>query len=217
MSMHSNKIKTLYQRIPLWKQLYYKWRSIRGVPLRKKFFVGYDLEANTYWEFYLDRQQTRPRRLVEPYKPQPLLFDYFNKLPIQWTQWLRYTRRVPPTIEEILKDEERIRNLQALSQFKEHEQTYNKHLQQEKIHQNLQKELHKLEEKEDKNRHDDAVNAARFMQKSGYDLNETIQHQEVKEKPNTKLDRDASSLAHDPWKRADTSDHPQEATMTPRR
>ncbi|OBA14317.1 uncharacterized protein OGAPODRAFT_9851 [Ogataea polymorpha] len=73
--------------IPLWKQLYYKWKSLRTIPLRKKFFVGYDLTGNTYWEFFVERKKgIRPRRLYQPYKPQEFIVDYYENIPVQWLQ-----------------------------------------------------------------------------------------------------------------------------------
>ena len=213
----AQKLKEFYSRVSVWKQLYYKWRGLKGVPLRKKFFVGYDLDANTYWEYFQDGKHLRPRRMVEPYEPQKLIFNYFDKVPIQWAQWLKFSRKTPPSIFDILQDEERVRKLQIMSQFKEGEQLYNKELHQQRIEENLNRELGKIQNKNDRENQSTAENAAIAMQKSGYDLN-NLSHLEIKSKSNAKLETDASSLAEDPWKQAaQSNDQPQEATFKPRR
>lgn len=208
----SDKIKAFYNKVPVWKQIYYKWRSLKGVPFRKKYFVGYDLDANTYWEFYLERQQARPRRIVEPYEPQKLLFNYFDKVPIQWAQWLKYARRTPPSIFDIIADEERIKKLQVLSQFRDSEQLYNKELKQQKIDYNLQKELSKLEaEKAER-----AENAAKIVQRAGVDASSLAKNQDIKTKPGVKLHSD-NEVSDDPWKKADqhSTEQPEESTINP--
>lgn len=61
------------------KRIYHKWKALRTVPFRKKFFVGYDLDGNTFWEFHDPNNPTRLRRIVE-YRVKNLPFvDY--KLP----------------------------------------------------------------------------------------------------------------------------------------
>lgn len=210
MESAADKLKAFYKKVPVWKQLYYKWRSLKNIPFRKKFFVGYDLDANTYWEFYLDKNQQRPRRLVQPYSPESLLFNYFDKIPIQWSQWLKFARKTPPSIFDILNDQERIKKLQIMANFKDSEQQYNKQLKQSKIDSNLQKELSKL--------NNNASNAAKIVQRSGYDL-DNLTHKEIKHKSNEKLKTDSSSLndkKNDPWSNASkSSDQPENATMTP--
>ncbi|GMG27023.1 unnamed protein product [Ambrosiozyma monospora] len=103
--------------VPVWKQIYYKWRSIRSVPFRKWFFMGYDLKGNTYWEFVLEKSpQTmlRPRRIYQPHHQQKFIYDYFQAgVPISWAQWLRYTRATPPTIPELIKEEQRLHMVKA--------------------------------------------------------------------------------------------------------
>jgi NADH dehydrogenase [ubiquinone] 1 alpha subcomplex assembly factor 2 len=224
MSTPAEKLRNLYARIPAWKQIYYRWRALRGVPFRKRFFVGYDLDGNTYWEFFQDGLTRRPRRLVEPHEPQKHLFNYFEKVPIQWAQWLKFSRKQPPSVFDIIEDEERVRKLQIMTQFRDSEQLHNKQLHQQKVEQNLQKELHKISSSGAEQQH--AERAARTMQQSGYDLEKTLQHKEIKSKSNVKLETDASKTANqeeeenaiDPWKQASTSsDKPDEANITPRR
>lgn len=47
------------------RQMYFKWRSLRNVPFRKKFFIGYDLDGNTYWEFYNENNPYKARRIID--------------------------------------------------------------------------------------------------------------------------------------------------------
>ncbi|KAK9477185.1 hypothetical protein V1514DRAFT_283584 [Lipomyces japonicus] len=91
-----------------WTQLYNKWRSIK-IPLRKKFYVGQDLDGNTFWEFENKNMPSRPRRIVQLRNRTQAYIDY--KLPPQWNQWLRYVRHDPPTIEELQNEELRLATL----------------------------------------------------------------------------------------------------------
>lgn len=157
-------LKRFYQRMPVWKQLYYKWRAVRGIPFRRKFFVGYDLDANTYWEFYVEgvRPGIRPRRIVQPYEPEALLYNYFDKVPIQWAQWLKFSRVTAPSIFEILKDKERVKNLKILADFKDSQQVMNNDIINEKINMNLNRELNKIDQ--------NSKNAANLLKNSGYTI-----------------------------------------------
>lgn len=216
MSGAADKLKQFYQKVPVWKQLYYKWRSLKGIPFRKKFFIGYDLDANTYWEFYLDKKNPniRPRRLVQPYQPESMLFNYFDKVPIQWAQWLKFARKSPPSIFDILNDEERIKKLQIMANFKDSEQLMNTQIKQQTIDSNLQKELSKLESA----REEKAQNAAKILQRTGYDLNDSLSHKDIKHKSNDKLkpDHQPPSDNNDPWAAAQkSSDEPEKATVNP--
>lgn len=172
------QLQRLYSRVPFWKQMVHRFQAM-PFPLRRKFFRGYDLDGNSYWEFYLERQQVRPRRIVEPIAPQSLLFNYFDKVPIQWTQWLRYARHDAPTPMELIKEEERIEKLQALAQIKDQEQTWNKALIDDKIEKNMYKEMDKLH----------AQNAVDALDRVGLSP-EINQQEQKKEKEN------------DPWKQA---------------
>ncbi|KAG7810396.1 hypothetical protein KL921_002891 [Ogataea angusta] len=131
--------------IPLWKQLYYKWRSLRTIPLRKKFFVGYDLTGNTYWEFFVERKKgIRPRRLYQPYKPQEFIVDYYESVPVQWLQWLRYTRLRPPSLEELVEDKMRIERIQQLAQLKDQQLQYKELQKDEAIGRSMEKALRNI-------------------------------------------------------------------------
>ncbi|KAG6054739.1 hypothetical protein E4U17_003502 [Claviceps sp. LM77 group G4] len=75
---------------------YYRWKTLR-LPWRKRFFIGYDLQGNTYWEFKLTSADTRMRRIVNyPSKT----YNSQVKVPPLWHQWLRYARNTPPSLDE---------------------------------------------------------------------------------------------------------------------
>ncbi|EGW32233.1 mitochondrial complex I, 17.2 kd subunit [Spathaspora passalidarum NRRL Y-27907] len=106
-------IKSKYS---LYKRLLHKFQARRDIPFRRKFFIGYDLHGNTYWEFTIDGQVNNLRRKLEPYRKQFFEADYFKTIPPQWLQWLRRTRNVPPTLEELLQDEYRQARIKMLAQ-----------------------------------------------------------------------------------------------------
>ncbi|CAN6664920.1 hypothetical protein TRVA0_036S00936 [Trichomonascus vanleenenianus] len=94
------------------KQMYHKWRALKSVPFRKKWFIGYDLDGNTFWEFQNYNDPLRMRRIVE-YKAKNLNYvDY--KIPPQWHQWLRHNRPASPTLEELAADKIRQDALKGL-------------------------------------------------------------------------------------------------------
>ncbi|EGS20514.1 uncharacterized protein CTHT_0023460 [Thermochaetoides thermophila DSM 1495] len=100
------------------RRLWYKWKMLR-LPWRRKFLVGFDLSGNTYWEFLLRGQTPGPgsryRRIVQ--YPRGTHHGDVKVSPA-WHQWLRHTRRDPPSIAEQLADVERqtrIRQLAALA------------------------------------------------------------------------------------------------------
>lgn len=139
------RLKQFQVLVPFRKQLYFKWRSLRNVPFRNKFFVGYDLDGNTYWEFSLDKSvATRPRRIFEPRISQVNIHSYFEMIPIQWVQWLRYSRKYHPSLEDLAKEEVRVEQLRALSAFRNEEQKWNREMADQRIEENLQRELHRL-------------------------------------------------------------------------
>lgn len=218
----AEKLKEFHKKVPVWKQLYYRWRSLRGVPFRRKFFVGYDLDANTYWELFLDRGQVRGRRVVQPHEPQKMLFSYFDKVPIQWAQWLKYARRTPPSIYDLIADQERLKKLQIMASFRDSEQLYNRQLKEEKIDQTLQKELSKLEAASQEK----AESAAKIVQRSGFDADKSISHDKIKHASDAKLQTDAQKQEQEegsganPWAAADAAasgkkDTPEKASVKP--
>lgn len=81
------------------------------MPFKSKYFVGYDLDGNSYWEFKNVNNPGRYRRIVEPVNPDLSLVDH--KIPPQWMQWLRFTRPNHPSLQELLADKQRQELLQA--------------------------------------------------------------------------------------------------------
>ncbi|RFU79927.1 hypothetical protein TARUN_2271 [Trichoderma arundinaceum] len=81
-------------------QAWYKWKALR-LPWRRRFLIGFDLEGNTFWEFRLTRgtkeSSERWRRIVS--YPRSTHYSQVKVSP-QWHQWLRHTRREPPSLEE---------------------------------------------------------------------------------------------------------------------
>lgn len=141
----------------------------------------------------MERQQTRPRRIVEPINPESLIFNYFDKVPIQWAQWLRYARHEAPTPMELIKEQERVQKLQALASIKDQEQAWNKALIDDKIEKNMYKEMDKLH----------AEQAVDALNRSG--LSPEQQQKQQQEE--------------DPWKKAQMEEekNQREAVFTPRR
>lgn len=99
------------ENIPRWRQWFFYYKSWRNVPFRKRFFVGYDLLGNTYWEFKLQSSDSKLRRKMQPGKRQAFILDYFDQIPVQWHQWLRYTRPDPPSLQELILDQHRLLTL----------------------------------------------------------------------------------------------------------
>ncbi|TID29593.1 hypothetical protein CANINC_001867 [Pichia inconspicua] len=166
------------------------------------FFKGYDLDGNSYWEFYLERQQTRPRRIVEPLNPERLIFNYFDKVPIQWAQWLRYARHEAPTPIELIKDQERVKKLQALASIKDQEQAWNKALIDDKIEKNMYKEMDRLHAEQ-------AVDA----------LNRSGPPEQQQQNQQQQQQQQQQQHQEDPWKKAQMEEekNQREAVFTPRR
>ncbi|KAL6871090.1 hypothetical protein J3F83DRAFT_734213 [Trichoderma novae-zelandiae] len=81
-------------------QAWYKWKALR-LPWRRRFLIGFDLQGNTFWEFRHTRgsQDTgeRWRRIVA--YPRSTHYSQVRVSP-QWHQWLRHTRREPPSLDE---------------------------------------------------------------------------------------------------------------------
>ncbi|KAF5113629.1 hypothetical protein DV454_003455 [Geotrichum candidum] len=92
-------------KVTPFRQAYLQWRSLRNVPFRNKFFIGYDLDGNTYWEFFNPNNPDRARRIVEYRDPKLNWVDY--EAPPQWVQWLRYARPHYPTLDELHRDKVR--------------------------------------------------------------------------------------------------------------
>lgn len=100
--------------IPWRTQLWHRWKSLRNVPFRKKWFVGYDLEGNSYWEFRDRNNPSRLRRQIAHNRPH-YMFGAFQPHPM-WIQWLQFTRAKPPTLQDLVNDAQRLQRLKVLAE-----------------------------------------------------------------------------------------------------
>lgn len=81
-----------------------------------KYIVGQDLAGNSYLELPSLSGSTDPRhtRRSIQWAEKRELGDYDQRsIPVQWVMWLRHTRREAPSIEELVRDRERILLTQA--------------------------------------------------------------------------------------------------------
>ncbi|OAA38037.1 NADH:ubiquinone oxidoreductase, 17.2kDa subunit [Metarhizium rileyi] len=99
-------------------QTWYKWKALR-LPWRKRFFIGYDLQGNTYWEFRLAKpspgtapSDSRWRRIV--HYPRSTHLSQVAVSP-PWHQWLRHMRRDPPSLDEQKSDVARQQKMKYLA------------------------------------------------------------------------------------------------------
>ncbi|PTB67460.1 hypothetical protein BBK36DRAFT_1116397 [Trichoderma citrinoviride] len=91
---------TTSKQIGPFAQAWYKWKALR-LPWRRRFFIGFDLQGNTFWEFRHHRGASdsgeRWRRIVS--YPRSTHLSSVKVSP-QWHQWLRHARREPPSLDE---------------------------------------------------------------------------------------------------------------------
>lgn len=87
-------------------KLYYSFKSL-PLPWRRKFFKGFDLDGNEFYESYNALHPTKPRRTVK-YVKDGHYTD--NQVTPQWMSWLRYTRPQAPTLEELRQEVYRIQS-----------------------------------------------------------------------------------------------------------
>lgn len=131
----------------VWKRIIHKFQSRRDIPFRKRFFVGYDLHGNTYWEFTLDGNMQRLRRKMEPYQEFMFKADYFSTVPPPWLQWLRRTRNTPPTLQELMEEQFRQQNIKALANEANAKWESQKLLLEQQQKAKLQAELDKVKQR----------------------------------------------------------------------
>lgn len=99
--------------IPWKKQLWHKWKTLRRIPFRKSWFIGYDLEGNSYWELVDHNNPHRLRRKVSLDRPY-FHFSDFKPHPM-WMQWLQFTRPMAPTLADLINDAKRQYRLKLLT------------------------------------------------------------------------------------------------------
>ena len=132
-------------KYPLWKRVLHKFQARRDIPFRKKFFVGYDLHGNTYWEFTIDGNMSRLRRKLEPFQESLFKLDYFETIPPQWLQWLRRTKRDPPTLLELMEEQVRQQRIKILAMHADQKWQAEKHRLEYEQALKLQAELDRVE------------------------------------------------------------------------
>ncbi|KAF3922506.1 hypothetical protein AA313_de0210297 [Arthrobotrys entomopaga] len=101
MSINPQISSYILPHLPPFKRLYYRWKSMR-LPWRKRYFIGMDLEGNTFWEFRDRLVASRARRIIDFRGGVHSLANYSEfRVDPQWHQWLRCTRYEPPTVAEL--------------------------------------------------------------------------------------------------------------------
>lgn len=141
----SSDMDPIASKYSYWKRILHKFQSRRDMPFRRKFFVGYDLHGNTYWEFTIDGNMQRLRRKLEPYEEKLFKADYFETVPPQWLQWLRRTRNEAPTLQELINDQIRQQRIKILAQQADQRWYLEKQRLEEQQQLKLQAELQKVE------------------------------------------------------------------------
>ncbi|GAA5969903.1 hypothetical protein JCM8115_006023 [Rhodotorula mucilaginosa] len=72
-----------------------------------RYWQGTDLQGNNFFERphpEFPDEWRKNKRYVEYYETKPLSDYNYQTIPVQWSSWLRRTRREPPTLEELQKD-----------------------------------------------------------------------------------------------------------------
>lgn len=190
-SLIAHRMDNIFNKHSAWKRIVHQFQARRDIPFRKKFFVGYDLHGNTYWEFTPDGNMQRLRRKLEPVRESIFKSDYFETVPPQWLQWLRRTREHPPTLQELMDDQMRQQRIKLLAQQADAKWASEKQRLEHEQLLKLQAELDRVE-----------------AEKRAYEL-EARQAQELAEPPELKAD---------PWAQAEQKADPVEtATIKPRK
>ncbi|CAN3375666.1 hypothetical protein DIURU_001227 [Diutina rugosa] len=199
-----------------WQRMIHQWKARRDIPFRKKFFCGYDLHGNTYWEFTLDGNMQRLRRKMEPWKPLLFKSDYFETVPPQWLQWLRRTRFEAPTLEELINDQVRQQKIKVLAAHAESKWYAEKQRLEEEQKLKLQQEL-------DRAKQDQEAYLKQYEQEQAEKQipqdNTTGEPVINTEEKHSGKNNDVSE-PYDPWKQAEESKHEnpvEAASIKPRR
>lgn len=199
----------LAHKYTYFQRLWHRWQARRDIPFRRKFFVGYDLSGNTYWEFTIDGNRNNLRRKLEPYIKLPFEVDHYHTVPPQWHQWLRRTRPNAPTIQELINDQLRQERIKILAKQADQKWTLEKQKQQQAFESQLQRELQKVQQRSE------ATKLAEDS-KSVY-LNDTMNDKE-KPKMTEETTTEKETQETDPWKEADSQKSDMTAaTVTPKR
>ncbi|AOA63052.1 Hypothetical protein PP7435_CHR2-1176 [Komagataella phaffii CBS 7435] len=136
--------KLMDNLVPVWKQYLYTWQSLRNIPFRKKWFIGYDLSGNTYWEFIVERNSKNYRRKMVPYQRKDFMHDYYESVPPQWQQWLRFVKQHPPTLTELIADRQRQEAIKELAKNADRRWQLETQKQEDYDNWKLNKELNRM-------------------------------------------------------------------------
>jgi NADH dehydrogenase [ubiquinone] 1 alpha subcomplex assembly factor 2 len=201
----------LAHKYTYFQRLWHRWQARRDIPFRRKFFVGYDLSGNTYWEFTIDGNLNNLRRKLEPYIKLPFEVDHYHTVPPQWHQWLRRTRPNAPTIQELINDQLRQDRIKILAKQADQKWTLEKQKQQQALESQLQRELQKVQQRSA------AANLTKDP-KSVYsnDTGNSVENSNEKSIDETTAEKEQQ--ATDPWKEADSQKSDMTAaSVTPKR
>ncbi|EPB88002.1 hypothetical protein HMPREF1544_05180 [Mucor circinelloides 1006PhL] len=135
--------KSLYQKLSL------AYKTSR-FPWKKHALIGYDLKGNEYWDCPnpLGGRMKRWVQMVDDSENDLTVF-HENKLPVQWQAWLRHTRTVAPTIQELVQEERRKALVQERAKALDQEWEQRK-LELQKIQDDEQREVDPEKEQKDK-------------------------------------------------------------------
>ncbi|KAG9068191.1 hypothetical protein KI688_011786 [Linnemannia hyalina] len=90
----------------LMRRLAMSWKAV--APGKGRQLAGKDFEGNLYFEKPDPNGGRYPRRTVELSNPELSEANYDDaNISVQWQAWLRNTRKEPPTLAEIQRDEAR--------------------------------------------------------------------------------------------------------------
>ncbi|CAO0789713.1 unnamed protein product [Mucor circinelloides] len=152
--------KSLYQKLSL------AYKTSR-FPWKKHALIGYDLKGNEYWDCPnpLGGRMKRWVQMVDDSENDLTVF-HENKLPVQWQAWLRHTRTVAPTIQELVQEERRKALVQERAKALDQEWEQRK-LELQKIQDDEQREVDRLAALESEKEQKDKEEAAKSSRPSG--------------------------------------------------
>ncbi|PSK35563.1 hypothetical protein C7M61_004352 [Candidozyma pseudohaemuli] len=191
-------MESIASKYPYWKRVLHKFQARRDIPFRKKFFMGYDLSGNTYWEFTIDGNMGRLRRKLEPFQQSIFKVDHFESVPPQWHQWLRRTRHDAPSLQELIDDQMRQQKMKILAQHADQKWQNEKLRLENESRIKLQAELDKVEAENKK--FEEEINRAKAAEAP-----------EASEKPAEKGPEGGASA--DPWAAADAQAKSEESPI----
>lgn len=180
-------------KYPLWKRVLHKFQARRDIPFRRKFFVGYDLHGNTYWEFTIDGNMSRLRRKLEPFQESLFKADYFETVPPLWLQWLRRTKKEPPTLQELMEDQVRQQRIKILAMQADQKWTMEKQRLEHEQALKLQAELERVE-----------IENKEFELRQNEELAKSKNNGDHEENPTDSSNKETQK---DPWADADAKAH----------